>query len=148
MQRPNFWLCTTWAAAIALPAMAGLALAQRTSGGLPPCPPGVGKRLDSDEAKECRLKGTHGGWRILERDGHYDSVVYYVGADDVRDAQGIAQALVTGDGRTPGELLVYIYREPVATASGVRRVSWNSKTGRYDILDFPGRAAEWIVPRE
>jgi hypothetical protein len=106
------------------------------------------KRLGSDEAKKCRLKGERGGWRILERDGHYDSAVYYVGADAREDAQVIAKALVAGDGTALGELLVYVYREPVATSSGVRRVNWSRKSGRYDTIDFPGRAPEWIVPRE
>jgi hypothetical protein len=122
------------------------AFAQRAGYGLPPCPAGTEKRLGSDEAKQCWLKAAHGGWRILERDGHYDSAVYHVGADDLQDAEAIAKALVAGDGSALGELLVYVYLEPVAKSSKIRRISWVKKAGRYEALDLTGRAPDWIVP--
>src|SRR5687767_13090849 len=95
-------------------AFSGAPFAQRASGGLPPCPAGTMKRLGGDEARQCWLKAAHGGWRILERDGHYDTAVYHVGADDLQDAHQIAAAIVAGDGETLGELLLYVYLEPVA----------------------------------
>ena len=137
---------TVIAGVIAGVSFSGMAAAQRGSGGLPPCPAGTLKRLSSDEARQCWLKAAHGGWRILERDGHYDTAVYHVGADDLQDAQQIAAAIVAGDGETLGELLLYVYLEPVAKSSRIRRISWGRKTGRYDALDLIGRAPDWILP--
>ena len=129
-------------------AFSGDALAQRASGGLPACPAAALKKLGSDDARQCWLKAAHGGWRILERDGHYNTAVYHVGADDLQDAQQIAAAIVAGDGETLGELLLYVYLEPVAKSSRIRRISWSRKAGRYDALDLPGRVPEWILPSQ
>ena len=135
-------------AAVLVASLSSLALAQPGRGGLPPCAPSTEKHLGADDAKGCWLKAAHGSWRILERDGHYDSAVYHVGAEDVQDAEQIAKAIVAGDGTALGELLVYVYREPVGKSSGIRRVSWAKKAGRYEMLDLPGRAPEWIVPAQ
>lgn len=133
---------------VMLASCADPAVAQRAGGGLPPCAPGVDRKLASDDARQCWLKAAHGGWRILERDGHYDSAVYHVGADDLQDAQEIAKALVAGDGTRLRELLLYVYPEPVAKSSRIRRISWGQKTDRYETLDLSGRTPDWIVPAQ
>jgi hypothetical protein len=128
-------------------ALSGGAVAQRAASGLPACSPAAQKDLSSPAAIQCWFKATHGGWRILVRDTHYDTSVYHVGADAVEDAEEIAKAIVAGEGPALGEMVVYVYPEPIATSSRIRRVRWGRTSG-YETLDFAGRVPEWILPAQ
>jgi hypothetical protein len=123
------------------------ALAQRAGTGLPPCAPTAQNDLSSPAAIQCWFKATRGGWRILVRDTHYDTAVYHVGADALDDAGEIAKAIVAGEAPSLGEMVVYVYPEPIATSSRIRRIRWGKKSG-YETLDFGGRVPEWILPAQ
>ena len=126
-------------------AAGGRAPQQPAREGIPFCTASAERNFQSNEAKQCWFKAVHGAWRILSRAGHYDTVVYEVGADDQDDALEIARAIVAGDGSPVGELLLYVYSEPLPKSARTRRIRWDAQHG-YETLDFDGHVPKWVMP--
>ena len=54
---------------------------RRADAGRRMCPLGAEKNLRSPDAAQCWFKAAHGGWRVLSRAEHRNTVVYEIGAD-------------------------------------------------------------------
>ena len=145
MRSTQPYLVSVCAVTLTVAAATGSGLARQRAGGrLPPCSPRVERAPREATAQGCWFKSPHGGWRILSHDAHYDSIVFHVGADDLEDARHVAAVIVGAEGKALGELMLYVYAEPVATSSRIRRVRWDRVRG-YETLDFGGRAPAWII---
>jgi hypothetical protein len=85
--------------------------------------------------KQCWFDASHGRWRTLSHESHYDVLVVQVEARDPRDADEIARRIVGGERRTFSEILVYTQPEPSAVPSRIRRVRWTPDAG-FEALEF------------
>ncbi len=108
--------------------------------GIPPCLPGASARLLEPPALECWFTAAHGRWRLMTQASHLEALVVEVAADDLRDADEIARLFVAGERHRFSEIIVYAHREPMTTASRVRRVRWTMATG-YDAMEFSWRSS-------
>jgi hypothetical protein len=107
----------------------------RRDHGILRCPAGAAADLLSANALQCWFDASHGRWRTLSRESHYDVLVVQVEARDLRDADEIARRIVGGERRTFSEILVYTQPEPSAVPSRIRRVRWTPDAG-FEALEF------------
>ena len=109
--------------------------------GIPSCADRASDRLLSADALQCWFTAPHGRWRTLNHQSHLEALVVEIEAQDLRDANAIAQRLLADpDATTFSEILVYV-AQPRPNGSRIRRVQW-TRGGRVETLDYVGPAAD------
>jgi hypothetical protein len=109
--------------------------------GVVPCPAGAGDALLSVDALQCWFAATHGQWRTLSQESHYDVLVVKVEAFDLRDAREIADRFVANQSQVFSEIMIYAQPQTRGGHVRVRRVRWTRERGT-DTFDFEGDSAE------
>jgi hypothetical protein len=109
--------------------------------GIPLCPGGAERDLLSSDALQCWFSEPHGRWRMLSHQSHLEALVVEIEAQDLRDAEGIAQRVVADPMAGEfSEILVYVARTERGE-SHIRRVRW-TRGGTFETLDFSSPAGD------
>jgi hypothetical protein len=103
--------------------------------GILPCPDSAAHELLGPYALQCWWHASHGRWRTLSHESHYDALVVTTEVSDVRDAREIADRFVADQRSTFSEILIYARPDATTPAAHMRRVRWSRRTG-FEILDF------------
>ena len=114
--------------------------ADRNDYGVLRCPIGAAQELVSASALQRWFDGSHGRWRTVSHDSHYDVLVVHVEVLDLRDADEIARRFVLGESTTFSEILIYAQPESLTVSLQVRRVRWTREAG-FETLDFAASPA-------
>ena len=104
------------------------------------CPINAAEALLSASALQCWVDGSHGRWRTVSHDSHYDALVVHVEVLDLRDADEIARRFVLGESKTFSEILIYAQPESLTASSQIRRVRWTREAG-FETLNFAASPA-------
>ena len=108
--------------------------------GVERCAAGAADDLLSIDALQCWFAASHGRWRTLSHESHYDVLVVDVEALDIRDADEIARRFVAGGSRTFSEILVYVHPDAQYESTRTRRVRW-TRAGGFETFDFAATPA-------
>jgi len=103
--------------------------------GVPRCPAGAADDLLAVDALQCWFAASHGRWRTLSHESHYDVLVVQVEVLDLGDADDIARRFVAGESRMFSEILVYAQPESQARSTRIRRIRWTRESG-FEAIEF------------
>jgi hypothetical protein len=100
------------------------------------CPRGTVDNYLLPKWQQCWLEASHGRWRTVNHELHYDVLVVEVEAASLADADEIAGRFVKLHGeRFPLEVLIYVRQEAAPPGATVRRVAWSKRSG-FTSLEF------------
>ena len=103
--------------------------------GVTRCPAEAAGDLLSVDALQCWFAASHGRWRTLSQESHYDVLVVQVEALELGDADEIARRFVAGESRRFSEILIYAQPESHARSTRIRRIRWTRESG-FEVLEF------------
>ena len=113
----------------------------QTDLGIPVCDDTASRALLSSDALQCWFTAPHGRWRTLNHQSHLEALVVEIDAQDLRDAEHIAQRVVDDPMVRPfSEILVYVARTE-GRESRIRRVRWMRGLG-FDTLEFSSTSGD------